>query len=209
MRPQDQPVKSSWTATRIGLLSAAVILVAAIAYTYKEDGARPPISVNSRSNNAPSGAAPGAPPAPLSDSVMQASINLLDGKTTKLADYSGKVLVVDLWATWCGPCQQEIPHLIEIAREYKDRGVEVLGLTREDPENTPEDVKRFSKDFNINYPIGWTDDEMESELMRGRGAIPQTYIIGRDGKVLKHFVGFSRTIVPEMKAALEAATPAG
>jgi len=140
---------------------------------------------------------------------MQASINLLDGKTTKLADYSGKVLVVDLWATWCGPCQQEIPHLIEIAREYKDRGVEVLGLTREDPENTPEDVKRFSKDFNINYPIGWTDDEMESELMRGRGAIPQTYIIGRDGKVLKHFVGFSRTIVPEMKAALEAATPAG
>ena len=209
MRPQDQPVKSSWTATRIGLLSAAVILVAAIAYTYKEDGARPPIAVNSRSNNAPSGAGPGAPPAPLSDSVMQASINLLDGKTTKLADYSGKVLVVDLWATWCGPCQQEIPHLIEIAREYKDRGVEVLGLTREDPENTPEDVKRFSKDFNINYPIGWTDDEMESELMRGRGAIPQTYIIGRDGKVLKHFVGFSRTIVPEMKAALEAATPAG
>jgi len=140
---------------------------------------------------------------------MQASINLLDGKTTKLADYSGKVLVVDLWATWCGPCQQEIPHLIEIAREYKDRGVEVLGLTREDPENTPEDVKRFSKDFNINYPIGWTDDEMQGELMRGRGAIPQTYIIGRDGKVLKHFVGFSRTIVPEMKATLEAATPAG
>ncbi|MBO0857666.1 MAG: TlpA family protein disulfide reductase [Chloracidobacterium sp.] len=210
MRPQDQPVKSSWTATSIGLLSAAIILVAAIAYTfYKEDGARPPIAMDSRPNNEPAGDGPGASPLPLSDSVMQANINLIDGKKTKLADYSGKVLVVDLWATWCGPCQQEIPHLIEIAKEYKDRGVEVLGLTREDPENTSEDVKRFYKDFKINYPIGWTDDEMEQELMRGRGAIPQTYIIGRDGKVLRHFVGFSRTIVPEMKAALEAAPPAG
>ncbi|HEY7181389.1 MAG TPA: TlpA disulfide reductase family protein [Blastocatellia bacterium] len=203
-------MKSSWTATRIGLLSAALILVAAIAYTfYQENGARPPIAVNSRSNDASLASRPDAPPAPLSDSVMQASINLLDGKTTKLADYSGKVLVIDLWATWCGPCQQEIPHLIEIAKEYKGRGVEVIGLTREDPENTAEDVKQFSKDFNINYPIGLADEDMQRELMRGRGAIPQTYIIGRDGKVLRHFVGFSRAIVPEMKAALEAATPAG
>jgi thiol-disulfide isomerase/thioredoxin len=210
MRSQDQPVKSSWSATRIGLLSAALILVAAIAYTfYQENGARPPMAVNSRSNDASSASRPDAPPAALSDSVMQASINLLDGKTTKLADYSGKVLVIDLWATWCGPCQQEIPHLIEIAKEYKDRGVEVIGLTREDPENTAEDVKQFSKDFNINYPIGLADEDMQRELMRGRGAIPQTYIIGRDGKVLRHFVGFSRAAVPEMKAALEAATPAG
>jgi thiol-disulfide isomerase/thioredoxin len=203
-------MKSSWTATRIGLLSAALILMAAIAYTfYQENGARPPMTVNSRSNNASSASRPDAPPAPLSDDVMQASINLIDGKTTKLADYSGKVLVIDLWATWCGPCQQEIPHLIEIAKEYKGRGVEVIGLTREDPENTAEDVKQFSKDFNINYPIGLADEDMQRELMRGRGAIPQTYIIGRDGKVLRHFVGFSRAIVPEMKAALEAATPAG
>src|SRR5215468_1067601 len=152
MRPENQLVKSSWNATRWGLISAALILAAVIAYTFLQgNGAKPPVAVRSASRNAAFGARPASAPPILSEDVMKASINLLDGKNTKLADYSGKVLVVDLWATWCGPCVQEIPHLMEIAREYKDRGVEVLGLTREDPENTPEDVKRFSKDFNINY----------------------------------------------------------
>jgi thiol-disulfide isomerase/thioredoxin len=139
---------------------------------------------------------------------MQASINLLDGQKTRLADYSGKVLIVNLWATWCGPCRQEIPHLIEIAKEYKGKGVEVIGLTKEDPENQPEMVKQFSELMSINYPIGWVDDEMQSELMRGRAAIPQAYIIGRDGKILKHYVGFNPRVVPQMKAVIEAAASA-
>jgi thiol-disulfide isomerase/thioredoxin len=139
---------------------------------------------------------------------MQASINLLDGQKTRLADYSGKVLIVNLWATWCGPCRQEIPHLIEIAKEYKGKGVEVIGLTKEDPENQPETVKQFSELLKINYPIGWVDDEMQSELMRGRAAIPQAYIIGRDGKILKHYVGFNPRVVPQMKAVIEAAASA-
>jgi cytochrome c biogenesis protein CcmG, thiol:disulfide interchange protein DsbE len=140
---------------------------------------------------------------------MQASINLLDGQKTKLADYSGKVLIVDLWATWCGPCKQEIPHLIEIAKEYKDKGVEVIGLTNENPETDAEWVKQFSEAFNINYPIGWADDEMQSGLTRGRAVIPQTFIIGRDGKVVKHFVGFNPRLIPQMKAAIEEAASAG
>jgi thiol-disulfide isomerase/thioredoxin len=209
MRPENQLLKSSWTVTRLGLISAAVILVAAIAYTYWQgNSANPPNAKDSRSNNAPSGASPGAPP-PLPENVMQANINLLDGQTTKLANYSGKVLVVDLWATWCGPCRQEIPHLVEIAKEYKGRGVEVIGLTNEDPETDAEVVKQFSEMFNINYPIGWADGEMQQGLMQGRGAIPQTYIIGRDGKVLKRFVGFSRDAASQMKAVLEAAISEG
>ncbi|HEU0173132.1 MAG TPA: TlpA disulfide reductase family protein [Blastocatellia bacterium] len=210
MTPLNQPLKSSWTATRLGLIISAIILLAAIAYTfYQSNGAKPPIALDSTSNNASSGADPAAPP-PLPESVMQANINLLDGQKTKLADYSGKVLVVDLWATWCGPCRQEIPHLVEIAKEYKGRGVEVIGLTNEDPETDAEMVKKFSEVFNINYPIGWADAEMQVALMRGRNGIPQTFIIGRDGKVLKHFVGFNAAIsVPQMKAVLEAAAPAG
>jgi len=139
---------------------------------------------------------------------MQASINLLDGQKAKLADYSGKVLIVDLWATWCGPCRQEIPHLVELAKEYKGKGVEVIGLTNENPETDAELVKEFSKAFNINYTIGWADQEMQSGLMRGRQAIPQTLIIGRDGKVLKHYVGFNPRVVPQMKAVIEAAASA-
>jgi len=214
MRPENQPPNYSpnytWTATRLGLIISAIILVAAIAYTfYQGSGAKPPVAVDLSSNDASSGVNPAAPP-PLPDSVMQASINMLDGQKTKLADYSGKVLVVDLWATWCGPCRQEIPHLVEIAKEYKSRGVEVIGLTNEDPETDAEMVKKFSEVFNINYPIGWADEEMQVGLMRGRNGIPQTFIIGRDGKVLKHFVGFNAAIsVPQMKAVLEAAAPAG
>jgi len=98
--------------------------------------------------------------------------------------------------------------LIEIAKEYKGRGVEVIGLTREDPQNTPEDVKSFSKLYNINYPIGWADDEMQAGLTQERPAIPQTYIIGRDGKVLRHYVGFNPRLVPQMKAAIESAASA-
>jgi thiol-disulfide isomerase/thioredoxin len=200
MTPQNQPPKSSWTTTRIGLISAAIILSVAIAYTfYQGSRPKPPTPKSgSTSNNAA-----------LPENIMQASINLLDGQKTKLSDYSGKVLIVDLWATWCGPCKQEIPHLVEIAKEYKDKGVEVIGLTNENPETDAEWVKQFSKAFNINYPIGWADDEMQAGLTLGRNSIPQTFIIGRDGKIVKHFVGFSPRLIPQMKAAIEEAASAG
>src|SRR6266540_3034915 len=127
------------------LIVSAAILVAAIAYTFYHGDRTSPTRSASTSNSAESS----IPPLP--ENVMQASINLLDGQKAKLADYSGKVLIVDLWATWCGPCRQEIPHLVELAKEYKSKGVEVIGLTKEDPENQPEAVKQFSELMNINY----------------------------------------------------------
>lgn len=236
MKPQNKSPESSWNLTRIGLIGSALILTTAIAYTFYQEkysqqsvldsttdgsatqpspsnntsvGARPPSSL---SNNAPAASRPVAPPSSvtLPVKVMQANISLLDGKKKKLADYSGKVLVVDLWATWCGPCRQEIPHLVQIAKEYKSKGVEVIGLTNEDPESATQFVKDFSKEFKINYPIGWADMLMQIGLTQGRNGIPQTIIIGRDGKVRNHFVGFSAPIsVPQMKAAIEAAVSAG
>jgi thiol-disulfide isomerase/thioredoxin len=202
MTPQNQPTKSPWTATQIGLIVSAIILVVALAFTFYHGDRPNPTRSASTSNSAESS------DPPLPENLMQASINLLDGQKTRLADYSGKVLIVNLWATWCGPCRQEIPHLIEIAKEYKGKGVEVIGLTKEDPDNQPETVKQFSELLKINYPIGWVDDEMQSELMRGRAAIPQAYIIGRDGKILKHYVGFNPRVVPQMKAVIEAAASA-
>jgi thiol-disulfide isomerase/thioredoxin len=148
--------------------------------------------------------------APAALPAAQMSFKLLDGQSLKLADYSGKVVVVDLWATWCGPCRQEIPHLIEMANEYKSRGVEVVGLTTEDPAAQEQVVKDFTQQFKINYPIGWADPDLAEVLMNGRNGIPQTIIIGKDGKVKKHFVGFHPLASPrQMKAAVDEAIAEG
>src|SRR6266508_1365662 len=132
MTPQNQTTNYSWTATRIGLIVSAAILVAAISYTFYHGDRTSPTRSASTSNSEESS----IPPLP--ENVMQASINLLDGQKAKLADYAGKVLIVDVWATWCGPCRPEIPHLVELANEYKGKGVEVIGLTNEKPETDAE-----------------------------------------------------------------------
>lgn len=222
MKSQNQSSKSFWNLTRIGLIGSALILLAAIAYTYYQESDSGQIAPNQTTNitatqpaSSTNTSAAGRPATTsrslfLPENVMQADISLLDGGRKKLADYSGKVLIVDLWATWCGPCRQEIPHLIAIAREYKAKGVEVIGLTNEDPRTDAQLVKDFSREFKINYPIGWADAPMQIGLMQGRPGIPQTLIIGRDGKIRHHFVGFNAAIsAPQMKAAVEAAVAEG
>lgn len=198
----------------LGLIGSAVLLIAAIASTLfnrkPEDAPKATITKAQQAQPQIAQQAPPKPPAEMAPTVLQASFKTLDGKTKKLADYSGKIVIVDLWATWCGPCRQEIPHLIEMAKDYKSKGVEILGLTNENPAMDEQKVKDFSKEFKINYAVGWADPQMQVGLMNGRNGIPQTIIIGRDGKVRKHFVGFSAAIsVPQMKAALEEAIAAG
>ncbi len=198
----------------IGLVGSALLLVAAIGSAlYNRTPETPKASINQvKPGQQPqiTQQAPPQPPAEMAPAVLQANFKTLDGRTKKLADYSGKVVVVDLWATWCGPCRQEIPHLIAMAKDYKSKGVEVIGLTNENPTADEQKVKDFSKEFKINYPLGWADPQMQIGLMNGRNGIPQTIIIGRDGKVKKHFVGFSAMISPQqMKAALDEAIAAG
>ncbi|MBO0798844.1 MAG: TlpA family protein disulfide reductase [Blastocatellia bacterium] len=193
------PNKSQWTMTHIGIIGASLVLLAAIlsAIYMKEGRERMPHSDAGDEADA------------LPTEVMQTSFKMVDGESKKLADYGGKVLVVDLWATWCNPCRQEIPHLIEMANLYRDKGVEVIGLTTEDPESDVQLVKDFSQQYKINYPVGWAEPISE-QLMNGRDGIPQTIIIGRDGKVKRHFVGFNREIsVPQLKEALDEAVAEG
>jgi thiol-disulfide isomerase/thioredoxin len=138
--------------------------------------------------------------------VLETSFPLLNGRQRRLADYSGKVVVVNVWATWCGPCRVEIPHLIELAREFNGRGVEVIGLTTEDPAADSGKVREFINEFKINYPIGFANGEFALHLMQGRDVIPQAYVIGRRGRVHKHFVGFnSQTSPPLLRTAVEEA----
>jgi thiol-disulfide isomerase/thioredoxin len=143
---------------------------------------------------------------PLAANILNTEVKLLDGKTLRLADYKGKVVVLDMWATWCGPCRVEIPHLIELGREYGPQGVEVIGLTTEDPESDEQKVRDFVRQFKIDYKVGWIEGEMAMALANGRNSIPQTFIITRDGRLLKQFVGFNPTSSPPMiREAIETA----
>ncbi len=212
MKAQENSPQTFWTLTRIGLAGSAILLIAAVTSAiYNSDELPPPQEVNNASVIATPETRPATPAAAreLPVSLMEASFALLDGKNQRLSDYSGKVLVVDLWATWCAPCRLEIPHLVKIAKEYKGKGVEVIGLTIEDPESDAEVVKDFSKQFKINYPVGWADIQMRAGLTNGSDGIPQTLIIGRDGKVKQHFVGFNAAVsVSQIKAALDEAVAA-
>ena len=124
----------------------------------------------------------------------------------KLADYSGKVLLVNLWATWCGPCRSETPELVKIHKEFQSRGVEMVGLSTEDPDASAQSVSNFVREFNVDYQIGWAKREVAITLMQGRTNIPQSFIIARDGHIVRRFIGFNPDTTPtQLKDALEQA----
>jgi thiol-disulfide isomerase/thioredoxin len=127
-----------------------------------------------------------------------------NGASFKLGDFFGKVMVINLWATWCGPCRREIPELVKLYKDFHSRGVEVIGLSTEDPNASAEKVRKFVQDFQIDYRIGWAPAQVAVPLMQGRPSIPQIFVISRDARILKRFVGFSpANTSTELKQALE------
>ncbi|HEY9403515.1 MAG TPA: TlpA disulfide reductase family protein, partial [Pyrinomonadaceae bacterium] len=133
---------------------------------------------------------PPAQSSPLPDELLNAALTTLEGKSLKLPDLRGKVVVLNLWATWCGPCRREIPDFIEIQKDYEGR-VEVVGITSEDERNTAESVKEFVKEFEINYKVVWVDAKGWEAFLAPRYSIPQTYVLGPDGNLINKFVGYS------------------
>ena len=121
----------------------------------------------------------------------QANLNFtvkdMNGASVKLADYKGKVILVNFWATWCPPCKAEIPGFIELYDQYKDKGLVILGVSGDDD---PETLKTFASEWKINYPMIVGRDEQE--LLDSYGPIygyPISVIVGRDGSVCGKHVG--------------------
>lgn len=109
----------------------------------------------------------------------------IDGKELKLESYRGKVILLNFWATWCGPCREEIPSLIELQERYKD-GLQVIGLAvDEDDENY---VRKFAASQGINYPVAMSSLDVRIAY-GGVGALPTVFVINPEGRLVQKHVG--------------------
>jgi len=190
-----------WTPLRVACTVISLGLLAAFGVSSCNSNDPPSITVNKSS-------APTRPTAltTLPRPILEAENKATSGGPIKLGNYSGKVLLVNLWATWCGPCRLETPELVKLHKEFQSRGVEMVGLSTEDPEASAESVSDFIREYNVDYQIGWATREVAITLMQGRTSIPQSFVIARDGRIVKRFIGFRPDLTPgQIKAALEEA----
>ena len=111
----------------------------------------------------------------------------LEGEEVSLSDYEGKIIFVNFWATWCGPCKREIPGFIELQNKYKDDLV-TLGIST-DRRGTKDRVAPFAKNYNINFPVLFSDGKVEKDY-GGIRAIPTTFILDRELDIAQKIRGY-------------------
>ena len=110
----------------------------------------------------------------------QLTVKNIHGRYIRLSDYRGKVVLVNFWATWCPPCRKEIPDLIRLQREYRSRGLQVIGVTY--PPQKLAEVRRFVRRTKVNYPVGLGTKETKLLFSQGE-ALPMTIVVGTDGRI--------------------------
>ena len=132
------------------------------------------------------------------------SLTDLNGRNLELASYRGKVVLLDFWATWCGPCRIEIPGFVDLQDRYREQGLAVIGISLDDG---PEPVRDFYREYRMNYPVAMGNGKV-SELFGGILGLPTTFLIGRDGRIYaKHMGATDISVFEEEIKELLAAEP--
>ncbi len=118
------------------------------------------------------------------------TLKTLDGQEITLSQLKGKVVLLDFWATWCGPCRESIPHLIQLYNDYRGKGLELIGMDVD--KGDVETVRKFVKSMDIPYPIVVASDDV-ARSYRVNG-IPTTILIDKEGNIRERIAGFNSTI---------------
>jgi len=117
----------------------------------------------------------------------------LDGKPVNLAGSKGKVILLNFWATWCGPCRAEIPDLIELQNKYKDH-LQILGLVVDDDDQ--DEIKKFVSKFKVNYPVAIATDDIRIQY-GGIAALPTSFMLDSEGRVVQKHEGLRDPVLYE------------
>lgn len=124
------------------------------------------------------------------------TLQSLDGSTVRLSEFKGKAVLLNFWATWCGPCKIETPWLVELQNQYGAQGLQIVGVAMDD--SGKDEIARFAKDMGMNYPV-LLGKETVGEAYGGVPALPESFFVGRDGKIVDKIMGI------EGKAEIETA----
>lgn len=182
----------------IYLALAALIVTFSGCPATENSAVSPPAGKNDKNAPESRGEYPAAPRA-ISDTELKS----LDGEDFKISDYKGSVVLINLWATWCAPCIEEMPHFIKLQEKYGDDGFVMVGLNSD--EETEAQVKKFVEQQNLNYKIGWATDEVAQEFMKisKLPGIPQSLLLNRDGEMTGMFRGGGANVIEKMVESVD------
>jgi peroxiredoxin len=149
---------------------------------------------------------PAPPPITKSGPAPDFTLQSLDGNSMRLSDLRGKAVLLNFWATWCSPCKIEMPWFIELQKQYGAQGLQIVGVAMDD--SSKEDIAKFAKEMGVNYPVLLGKEEV-GEAYGGVPALPETFFIGRDGKIVDKIIGLKgkAEIEDSIKRALNTRAP--